>query len=148
MRNRDIQILIAEDDEGHAALIRKNLKRSGIINPIVRFKDGQEILDFLFDKEQYNESVIDKRFVILLDIRMPKVDGIEVLARLKGDRVLKKIPVIMLTTTDDPADITRCHDLGCSCYITKPVKYEKFMEAVTNLGLFLKIIELPEVSGE
>ncbi|MGZ8940422.1 MAG: response regulator, partial [Limisphaerales bacterium] len=86
-------------------------------------------------------------YVLLLDIRMPKVDGVEVLRRLKGDVSLKNLPVIMLTTTDDPEEVKRCHELGCSAYIQKPVDYDKFAEAVQRLGLFLELLLVPEING-
>jgi CheY-like chemotaxis protein len=81
--------------------------------------------------------------LILLDINMPRVDGVEVLRRLKGDPKTTRIPVIMLTTTDDPREIQHCYELGCSVYVTKPVVYEEFIEAIKRLGLFLTIVKLP-----
>jgi CheY-like chemotaxis protein len=86
--------------------------------------------------------------VLLLDIRMPKVDGIEVLRQVKCDPELKKLPVIMVTTTDDPREIDRCHELGCSNYITKPVEYSQFVETIRRLGLFLLTVEVPTLNGE
>jgi CheY-like chemotaxis protein len=85
-------------------------------------------------------------YLILLDIRMPKVDGIEVLRRVKADPDLRKIPVIMLTTTDDHREVERCHQLGCSVYIQKPVDYDKFAEAIRRLGLFVTLLLVPPVS--
>jgi CheY-like chemotaxis protein len=144
---KEVNILIAEDDTGHAALIRKNLVRSGITNSIIHFKDGQEILDFLFKtgEKPHRESGIS--YLLLLDIRMPKVDGVEVLRRLKEDKELKKIPVIMITTTDDPREVEKCHEFGCSNYITKPVDYEKFVESIKKLGYFLMVVEIPAING-
>jgi CheY-like chemotaxis protein len=125
----DVHILIADDDMGHAALIRRNLKRLGLPNPVIHFKDGQEVLDFLFKKSA-------GPYLLLLDIRMPKKDGLEVLRCIKGDPELGKIPVIMITTTDDPWDIEQCQLFGCSSYIVKPIKYETFVDAVRKSGLF------------
>lgn len=136
-------ILIVEDDEGHAILIRENLQVAELPNPIVHFRDGQAVLDFLFQsRPAANES-----FLVLLDIRMPKVDGIEVLRRLKADPELRKLSVIMLTTTDDTREVERCHQLGCSVYIQKPVDYDKFAEAIRRLGLFVPLLLLPPVSA-
>ncbi len=136
-------ILIVEDDEGHAILIRENLQVAELPNPIVHFRDGQAVLDFLFQsRPAANES-----FLVLLDIRMPKVDGIEVLRRLKADPELRKISVIMLTTTDDTREVERCHQLGCSVYIQKPVDYDKFAEAIRRLGLFVPLLLLPPLSA-
>ena len=136
-------ILIVEDDEGHAILIRENLQVAELPNPIVHFRDGQAVLDFLFQsRPAANES-----FLVLLDIRMPKVDGIGVLRRLKADPELRKISVIMLTTTDDTREVERCHQLGCSVYIQKPVDYDKFAEAIRRLGLFVPLLLLPPLSA-
>ena len=140
----EVVILIAEDDEGHAVLIRKNLSRANICNKILHFKDGEEILNFLFQKtEPCRKPGVG--YLILLDIRMPKVDGIEVLRQIKRDHELRKIPVTMLTTTDDPMEISHCHELGCNNYITKPVEYDAFMKTVEQLGLFLSVVSIPQI---
>ncbi len=144
---KEVVILIAEDDDGHAALMEKNLKRAGMSNEIHHFKDGQETLDFLFKKGPGPVRESGKAYLLLLDIRMPKVDGVEVLRRLKEDVELKKIPVIIITTTDDPVEVSNCHKLGCSHYITKPIDYEKFVDAIRKLGLFLMVVEIPKING-
>jgi CheY-like chemotaxis protein len=143
--NKEMVILVVEDDEGHATLIERNLKQAGVGNRIERFADGQAILDFLFCSSN-GKNKRQGAYVLLLDIRMPKVDGIEVLRRVKGDEELKKIPVVILTTTDDPREIELCHQLGCSVYITKPIKYEQFVGAVRTLGSFLSILQVPKVN--
>lgn len=145
---KDVQILIADDDMGHATLIQRNLKRSGLSNTIIHFKDGRELLDFLFSADGVSNFQVGTSFLLLLDIRMPKVDGVEALLRIKADPVLKKIPVIMLTTTDDPGEIEKCHLLGCNSYIVKPIDYEKFVEAIKKLGVFLQVIEVPKLGTE
>ncbi len=145
--NKEGVILIAEDDEGHFELIKRTLQRAGVCNEILRFADGQETLDFLFIKGDGLKREPNREYLLLLDIRMPKIDGIEVLEKIKQDPNLKKIPVVMLTTTDDPVTIERCHDLGCSVYIVKPVEYEDFTDAVHKIGLFLSVVEIPQVSG-
>jgi CheY-like chemotaxis protein len=147
MMKKEVTILIAEDDPGHAYLIKKNLERAGIINPLVEFRDGQEILDYLFRTGEGAKRESKGSYLLLLDIRMPRVDGVEVLRRLKQDEELRKVPVVMITTTDDPREIDRCHALGCSCYITKPVEYGRFVDAVTKLGLFLAVVEAPQIDG-
>jgi CheY-like chemotaxis protein len=141
----EITILIADDDAGHARLIEKNLARAGLHNSIRRFEDGQQVLDFFFSKSGVSQHRADSAYLLLLDIRMPKVDGVEVLRRLKENRELRKIPVIMLTTTDDPREVDRCHSLGCNSYMVKPVDYEKFAEAIKNLGLFISLVKVPEI---
>jgi len=145
MKN-EVTLLIAEDDEGHAALIRKNLQRAGIHNHLIRFADGQETIDFLFGQGAGPHRESGKAYVLLLDIRMPKVDGVEVLRRIKVDPELGKLPVIMLTTTDDPREIEKCHAMGCNNYITKPIDYDKFVYAIRQLGLYLLIIEVPNLN--
>lgn len=143
--NRDVVLLIADDDAGHARLIEKNLRRAVLSNPILRFEDGQQILDFIFQRGDGQKRTADTPYLLLLDIRMPKVDGVEVLRQLKADAELRKIPVCMLTTTDDPREVERCHALGCNNYIVKPVDYEKFSEAITSLGLFISLVQVPEL---
>ena len=144
---KEVSILIAEDDMGHAALIRKNILRAGITNSILHFKDGQELLDFLFKKEDSPHRTGEVSYLLLLDIRMPKIDGVEALRQIKEDKEFRKMPVIMLTTTDDPREVENCHKLGCSNYITKPVDYEKFVDVIKKLGLFLMVVEVPGING-
>lgn len=146
--NRDVVILVAEDDEGHAGLIKKNLTRAGIVNEILHFKNGQEILDFLFRQGDGPHLQTGTAYVLLLDIRMPKVDGAQVLAQVKADPELRKLPVIMITTTDDPIEVENCHALGCSNYITKPIDYDNFVNAIRQLGLFLSVVQVPRINGE
>lgn len=137
---------MAEDDEGHAGLIQKNLKRAGIVNEIIHFRDGQAILDFLQQKGDGPVRNRDTSYVLLLDIRMPKLSGIEVLEQVKADPELRLLPVTMITTTDDPREVERCHALGCNNYISKPVEYENFVNAMRQLGLFLSVVQIPRMS--
>jgi CheY-like chemotaxis protein len=144
----DTVILVAEDDLGHFALIKKNLWRSCVYSDILHFKDGQEILDFLFSKNGQAKSETQPSFspntsyILLLDIRMPKVDGVEVLEKIKREEELRKIPVIMLTTTDDPLEVDRCYALGANLYISKPTDYNKFMDTIERLGNFLSLLSV------
>jgi CheY-like chemotaxis protein len=140
-------ILIAEDDEGHAILMRQNLELAGVHNPVEHFRDGQAMLDFLFQRGPGRVREDGRTYLVLLDIRMPKVDGVEVLRRIKADATLRKLPVIMLTTTDDAREVARCHELGCSVYLQKPVDYEKFAEAMQRLGVFIMLMQMPPVNG-
>ncbi len=144
----DVIILVAEDDEGHANLIKKNLKRAGIVNEVLLFIDGQEIVDFLFRKGDGPHRKSGEAYVLLLDIRMPKIDGVQVLEQIKTDPSLKKLPVIMITTTDDPREIGNCHEMGCSNYITKTIDYENFVNAIRQLGLFLSVVQVPIINGK
>ncbi len=139
----EIVILMAEDDDGHAYLVQENLKEAGIINGVFHVSNGQETLDFIHARGAYSSRVPNGPLLLLLDINMPLVDGIEVLRQLKQEPDTSQIPIIMLSTTDNPHEIQRCYELGCSSYITKPVEYEKFVEAIRTLGLFLAIVKLP-----
>jgi len=143
-------ILIAEDDAGHFELIKRNLWLHCVDREILNFRDGQEVLDFLFKNTAGAEHKENRCYLLLLDIRMPKVDGREVLQRIKEDEKLRKIPVIMLTTTDEAEEIERCYQMGCSFYMVKPVDYNKFMKAVENLGAFLSLdgVRVPPVDGD
>lgn len=134
-------ILIVDDDEGHAILIRQNLEGAGLANRIEHFRDGQAILDFFYRRDLANET-----YLVLLDIRMPKVDGIEVLRRLKAEPKFRTLPVIMLTTTEDSREVERCHQLGCSVYIQKPVDYDRFAEAIRRIGLFVPLLLVPPLA--
>lgn len=145
---KEVIILLAEDDDGHAALIRRNLKRAGITNELIHFRDGQEVLDFLFRNGDGPHRESKCPYLLLLDIRMPKVDGVRVLEQIKADPELRKMPVSMITTTDDPREIEKCHKLGCNNYLTKPIDYEKFMHAIRQLGLFLMVVEVPVINGD
>jgi CheY-like chemotaxis protein len=142
LNNTSPRILIVDDDEGHAILIRENLEAAGLRNSIEHFRDGQAVLDF-FNQRKRDDG---ESFLVLLDIRMPKVDGIEVLRRLKVDSVLSKLPIIMLTTTDDSREVERCYELGCNVYIQKPVDYERFAEAIRRLGMFMSLVLVPPMS--
>lgn len=138
-----MNIVLVEDDDGHATLVERNLKRAGLANGFVRLKDGQEALDYF----ARDENCAAMSCVVLLDINMPRVDGVEVLRRMKANPKTAALPVIMLTTTDDPREIERCYGLGCNVYVTKPVEYEAFIEAIKRLGLFLQVVKLPTNSG-
>ncbi|NKJ50005.1 hypothetical protein CIC12_25390 [Burkholderia sp. SG-MS1] len=153
-----VSIVLIEDDDGHATLVERNLRRAGISNGFVRFRDGQQALDYFFGPappEGAGGSTPSRvadiypacgdltNFVVLLDLKMPRVDGFEVLRRLKESPRTASVPVIVLTTTDDPREIARCYELGCNVYICKPVEYDAFIEAVRRLGFFLQVVKLP-----
>jgi CheY-like chemotaxis protein len=147
MAAEPILILLVEDDDGHATLVERNLGRVGVANSLVRLRDGQEALDFLCSRA-VDAPASTQPVLLLLDIKMPRLDGIEVLRQLKANPETALIPVIMLTTTDDPREVKRCYELGCSVYITKPVDYQAFVEAINRLGLFLQVVRIPECRGK
>lgn len=138
-----VNIVMIEDDEGHARLIEKNIRRAGISNTIHHFLDGTSALSFLYDSD--HGPVRNGPALILLDLNLPDMSGTDILAKIKGDdSPLRRTPVVVLTTTDDKIEIQRCYDLGCNVYITKPVNYENFADAIRQLGLFLSVIQVPD----
>lgn len=142
-----VNIIMIEDDEGHARLIEKNIRRAGISNDIHHFTDGTSALDYLFnaaDGPTHNGPAL-----ILLDLNLPDMSGTDILSKIKVEGgSLKRTPVVVLTTTDDKLEIQRCYDLGCNVYITKPVNYESFADAIRQLGLFLSVIQVPDLAED
>lgn len=142
---QSILIMLVEDDEGHQVLIRENLRAGGIVNDVITVRDGQEALDYLLRRGQYQDPAKSPRpGLILLDIKMPKVDGFAVLEKIKSNPHLQSIPVLMLTSTDDQVEVNRCYALGANSYVVKPIRYEDFQERVKALGLFLDIVRFPD----
>jgi CheY-like chemotaxis protein len=141
-----ITILAVDDDEGHRELVRRNLKRAGLANPVIGLSNGADALDYIFCRGAYASRRADTELVVLLDVNMPGTNGFEVLRQIKGDPSKRTIPVIMFSTTDDPREIKRCYDIGCSGYVTKPVDPSAFIEAVTRVGMFLSVVRAPEES--
>lgn len=142
MSSGSITILIAEDDDGHAELIMEGLRESGVGNEMVRFRDGVELLRFLEDLKGAapgTRRVLDH--LLLLDVNMPRLDGIEALDRIKSDSLLRDIPIIMLTTLDDPREIERCYRLGCNLFVPKPVDFNVFAQTLNKLGMTIQIIK-------
>jgi len=140
---QEVTILLVEDDPGHARLIEKNLRRSKITNSIVTIADGQQALDYVLGQGEYAGTEPASPLLVLLDLNLPGLDGYQVLEHMKADDRTKRIPVIILTTTDDAREVARCYDLGCSVYVTKPVEYAQFAQAIHNLGLFLSVVTMP-----
>ena len=136
-----VKIVMVEDDHGHAKLIEKNIRRANISNEIIHFDHGQPALDYLFSEDVRANGPM----LILLDLNLPDMQGTDILAEVKKDERLKRVPVVVLTTTDDKVEIRRCYDLGCNVYITKPVDYESFAGAIRQLGLFLSVMQAPEI---
>lgn len=140
---RELNIIITDDDEGHSELIREGLVESGVHNRILCFTNGEELWRFFSGQKVAGEiRSPDKSYILLLDINMPRMDGVEVLTRMKSDESLREIPVLILTTTDDPREIERCYRLGCNAYITKPVDFGQLSETLRRLGLFLQIVKV------
>ena len=138
-----VELLIVDDNEGHTELVRRNLRRNGINNTVTALSNGQAALDYVFCRGKYANRIRND-LLILLDINMPGgANGVEVLRQIKSDPERKSIPVIMLTTTDDPREVERCYALGCNVYITKPVDPASFIEAIHKLGMFISIVRVP-----
>lgn len=143
MNNQEeVTIVMIEDDEGHSKLIEKNLRRSGIDNKIIHFDDGLKAADFFFDSDYSPDG---NPILVLLDLNLPGIDGYEVLRRLKNNPKTQKVPIIILTTTDNPKEVEKCYELGCNVYMTKPVEYEAFAESIRKLGLLLSVVKIPTV---
>ena len=144
--HRPVTIVMVEDDEGHARLIEKNIRRAGILNDITHFTDGTSALNYLFNAPE--GPALNGPALILLDLNLPDMSGTDILAKIKAEgSPLRRTPVVVLTTTDDKIEIQRCYDLGCNVYITKPVNYESFATAIRQLGLFLSVIQVPEIEA-
>ena len=141
--HQSVTIVMIEDDEGHARLIEKNIRRAGISNEVRHFTDGTTALDYLFNDT--TGPALNGPALILLDLNLPDMSGTDILAKVKAEgSAVKRTPVVVLTTTDDKVEIQRCYDLGCNVYITKPVNYENFAQAIRQLGLFLSVIQVPD----
>ena len=145
MPKQSVLIMLVEDDEGHMLLIRENLRAAGIVNELIEMSDGQQAMDYLSRRGPYQDPAKSPRpGLILLDIKMPKVDGFALLESIKHDPQLRMIPVLMLTSTDDQVEINRCYTLGANSYVVKPIRYEEFQERIKALGLFLDIVRFPD----
>ena len=141
-------ILIVDDNHGHAKLIMKNLKRSGLKNNIVHLDNGRRALDYLFGEGEFDGEEHISDIVLILDLNMPVMDGYQVLEFMRSDKRTMHIPVVVLSTTDDRNEISRCYNLGCNLFMTKPVDYNGFKEAIRRLGEIFSIGEIPPVKGD
>jgi CheY-like chemotaxis protein len=139
-----VTIIMIEDDEGHARLIEKNIRRAGVNNEILPFTTGASALDFLLGADGTGMHHAGEALLILLDLNLPDMTGVDILQQVKQSPGLKLAPVVVLTTTEDRREIQRCYDLGCNVYVTKPVDYEHFAQAIRQLGLFFSVIQVPE----
>jgi len=144
----DTVILIMEDNEDHFQLIKKNLLLTQTDSDIIQFKNGQDVLSFLFTTNAEVCFEDKKKYILLLDISTFQVNGIEVLKKIKQDMQTKKIPVIILTETDAPDTVEQCYNLGCSTYIVKLKEYHDFEETIQKVVHFLSVVEMPLFSSE
>ena len=140
----EIDILLVEDNESDAEMTIRALKKSGLANTVLHLNDGAEALDFIFAEGEYSGRLVEKiPKLILLDLKMPRVNGIKVLLKIKADKRTKKIPVVMLTSSQEDPDIQRCYDLGVNSYVVKPVEFEEFYKVISSLGLYWMIVNQP-----
>lgn len=140
----EIEILLIEDNASDAEMTVRALKKSGIANKLLHLKDGAEALDFIFAKGNYSDrKVVNGPKVVILDLKMPKVSGIEVLQKMKSDERTRKIPVVVLTSSKEDPDIKECYALGVNSYVVKPVDFDQFHKAISGLGFYWLIINEP-----
>ena len=145
LESQFVTIIIVEDDPGHSKLIEKNLRRGNLENPIKAFENGQQALDHLKGHGDFEGGFLNQSTLLLLDINMPVMNGVELLRILKQDTKLREIPVIMLTSTDDQREIDECYSLGCNLYVPKPVEFDRFSDAVRKLGLMIGLVAVPSI---
>lgn len=136
-------LVLVEDDPGHARLIERNLRRAHLPYPIVLFRDGQAALDYFFPRCDEEGASHPQPSLVVLDLNLPGCRGVDILRRLKRDAQTQHIPVIVLTTTDDPHEIEQCYALGCNAYLTKPVEYDQFVAVLQHLGWLLMAMAVP-----
>ena len=137
MEHKTVDILIVEDSIDDANLTIRSLKKNNISNAIFHVSNGAEALDFIFAEGEYScRANQSKPKLILLDLKMPKVDGLEVLAKIKSHPETKSIPVVILSSSQEDPDIKKCYELGANSFVTKPVQFEGFIKAVKDLGFY------------
>mgnify|MGYP001547446556 CR=1 FL=1 len=147
MDQKKVVVLMAEDNEHDIIATRRAWTKNNILNPLYIVKDGEECLDYLYRRGDYSDPASSPRpSLLLLDINMPKMNGLDVLEHIRGDAALKNLPVVILTTSKAEEDMFRSYDLGVNAYIVKPVGFENFADAVKTINLFWAIVEVPEVS--
>lgn len=144
MTHDEVEILLVEDNLEDAELTMRALKKNNVLNNLLHVKDGAEALDFIFCKGKYSDrSISIKPRVILLDLNMPKVNGIEVLRELKANEQTKGIPVVVLTSSKEDPDVSICYQLGVNSYIVKPVDFQNFTSAVAEIGMYWLLLNYP-----
>lgn len=143
---KPVTIVMIEDDEGHARLIERNIRRAGVQNDIVPFTNGTEALTFLLGADGSGQVSAGRQLLILLDLNLPDMTGVDILEKVKANPHTRRSPVVVLTTTDDAREIQRCYDMGANVYITKPVNYDGFANAIRQLGLFFAVMQVPETA--
>jgi len=146
MENAQVEILLVEDNADDAEMAIHALRKKNLANKLIHLQDGEEALDFLFGTGKFaGRDVTIRPRLILLDLKMPKVDGMQVLAKVKSNDATKKIPVVILTSSKEDPDLSKCYELGANSYIVKPVEFDSFNNAVTELGMYWMLLNHPPV---
>ena len=147
MNQNTVDLLLVEDNANDAELTIRELKKNNMANNLIHLKDGEEALDFIFGTGKYasQNDILPRPKIVLLDIQMPKVNGIEVLAKIKSDPRTQSIPVVILTSSKEDPDILKCYAYGVNSYIIKPVNFESFAEAIKNLGFYWLLLNQPPI---
>jgi two-component system, response regulator len=141
MTSHEIEIILVEDNPDDAALTLRAFKSRNLFNRMVHLKNGQEAIDYIFNGVAFDGKTFDSHpKVILLDLKMPKINGMEVLEKIKGNDATKTIPVVVLTSSAEDPDIKRCYELGANSYIVKPVEFDNFSKTVVDLGLYWLVL--------
>lgn len=144
--SKNVEILLVDDNLHDADLMIRAFKKSGFANEFVHLKDGQEAIDYIFAEGKYSgRELLDLPRAILLDLKMPKVSGIDVLKRLKSDERTREIPVVVITSSKEHPDIKTCYALGVNSYVVKPVEFEEFFKAISQVGLYWLLVNQPPV---
>ena len=145
--NNEVEILLVEDNPNDAELAMRALKKNNLSNNVIRVSDGEEALDFIFARRQFNSrEKLNVPKLILLDLKLPKIDGLEVLKIIKADPVTKLIPVVVLTSSKEEKDMIESYRLGVNSYIVKPVDFDKFIDSVRDIGLYwLLLNQQPDI---
>lgn len=146
MENAPVEILLVEDNADDAEMAIHALRKKNLANKLIHLQDGEEALDFLFGTGKFaGRDVTIRPRLILLDLKMPKVDGMQVLAKVKSNDATKKIPVVILTSSKEDPDLSKCYELGANSFIVKPVEFDSFINAVTELGMYWMLLNQPPV---
>lgn len=148
VKDKVVEILLVEDDPNDVELTMRALQRNHLANKVHLVKDGAEALDFIFCKGSYEgRESCDRPKVILLDLKLPKIDGLEVLRRIKSDEKTKIIPIVVLTSSKEESDLIKSYHYGVNSYIVKPVNFDKFVESVSQLGMYWLLLNQPPING-
>jgi CheY-like chemotaxis protein len=142
-----LSVLIADDDVGHATLVRRNMKRAGLKADVVHLHDGQELLDYMYRRGDWQNRPEHQALALVVDLNMPRLGGMAVLQRLKDDEQLTRLPVFVLTTSDNQVEIDACYALGASACLVKPVDFGAFSEMIHRFALFLMTARMPGESS-